>query len=489
MKNIRTIISGVIIAFFGGFIALYIYTRFLDNPQVVEVKESSSEMPVQLASMPAAGELPDLTYAAEKSVHAVVHITTEIETQRQQYGNDIMEFFFGDRYRYQQPQQPRMQRATGSGVIISKDGYVVTNNHVIKGADRIKVVMNNGESFEAEMVGTDPGSDIALLKLDAKKDLPYLSYGNSDNLKIGEWVLAVGNPFNLTSTVTAGIVSAKSRNIGIIRQGQDGRLPIESFIQTDAAVNPGNSGGALVNMRGELIGINTAIASRTGSYTGYSFAIPVSIFSKIVADLKEFGVVQQALVGIIMGEVNSELVEEEGLDKIEGVYVADVAEDGGAAKAGIEKGDVVLSINGFKTNSMTQLREQVSKYRPGDKVKVLVKRDNKKKHFDVVLRNSQGETGVVKVTAEVLGAKIANLKAKERYNLGLRYGVKILELNRGQFKDAGVRKGFIITHVNKRPIRSKNDVMSIIKKAEGNILVEGYYPNGEPAYYVFSIDN
>ncbi|TKG90437.1 Do family serine endopeptidase [Puteibacter caeruleilacunae] len=487
MKNIKKVLGNAAIAFLGGFLALYIYVNYINRPEVSTIQHTI-DTPAQFASMstPPPGELPDLTYAAEKSVHAVVHIQTE--TQREGYarGGSLYDFFFGNPYR-QYPQEPQIQRGSGSGVIISDDGFIVTNNHVINGADKIKVVLNDNREYEASLIGTDPSTDVALLKIESKEKLKFLTFGSSDNLKLGEWVLAVGNPFNLTSTVTAGIVSAKSRNINII-QGSQNQIPIESFIQTDAAVNPGNSGGALVNMRGELVGINTAIASQTGSYSGYSFAVPVTIVQKVVADLKEFGIVQRALLGIMYREVTADFAKENDLDKIEGVYVAEVTEDGGADEAGIEKGDVLIAINGNAINSGAQLKEQISQFRPGDKVNVLVKRDNKKKQFTVTLRNTHGNTEIAKNTVEVLGAKIKEITYEEKAKLGIRNGVRIVEIGKGQLKDAGIREGFIIVEVNKTRINSNEDFVSIIKKVTGGVLVEGIYPNGEPAYYVFSVD-
>jgi Do/DeqQ family serine protease len=372
----------------------------------------------------------------------------------------------------------------GSGVIISDNGYIVTNNHVIDEAEKIKVVLNDKREFEAKLIGADPTTDVALLKIDAS-NLPFIKYGNSNDLKLGEWVLAVGNPFNLTSTVTAGIVSAMARNLGI----NDEELSIESFIQTDAAVNPGNSGGALVNQRGELVGINTAIASQTGVYSGYSFAVPVTIVKKVVSDLKEYGEVQRALLGVNIADVTAELAEEQNLDKVEGVFVGGVPEDGAANAAGIKQGDVILSVGGIKVNSMAELQEKVSQYRPGDKVVVVVKRDNKEKQFNVTLRNRHGDTQVVRGDEKelVLGAEIEGINNKDREQLGIDYGIKVAEINKGKLKDAGIEKGFIITSVNKRPVNDAGDLKREISNARGGILVEGIYPNGETAYFVFSV--
>jgi len=337
----------------------------------------------------------DFTYAAEKSVNSVVHVTTMHKVAPSQarggFSDPLFEFFFG------RPQQPREQEepkerpgGAGSGVILSEDGYIVTNNHVVENASSIEITLNDKRAFKAEIVGVDPTTDIALLKIDANGLTPML-FGNSDELRIGEWVLAVGNPFNLTSTVTAGIVSAKARNINILTAD----LKIESFIQTDAAVNPGNSGGALVNTRGELVGINTAIASRTGSFAGYSFAIPASIVSKVVADLKEFGVVQRAILGVQLRDINSEFAKENKLPTLDGVYIVNVLEKGAAQLAGIKEGDIITAIGSVRIKSTAELQEQVGRYRPGNIVQVTVLRKDKEHKFDVELRNLSGDIGMV----------------------------------------------------------------------------------------------
>ncbi|NCB08278.1 MAG: trypsin-like serine protease, partial [Bacteroidia bacterium] len=327
MKNIGKISITLIMVIAGAFIAVWAYSTFFDKPEVVTITQ---EQPIKYATLTATGEtgLPDLTFAAEKSIHSVVHITTQsLRGGGWSSGNPFFDEFFGLRN-----QEPQIAEGFGSGVIISEDGFIVTNNHVIEKAQKIKVILNDKREFDARLVGTDPSTDIALLKVDSN-NLPFLTYGNSDELKLGEWVLAVGNPFNLTSTVTAGIVSARARNLGINTED----LSIESFIQTDAAVNPGNSGGALVNQQGNLVGINTAIASRTGSFTGYSFAVPVSIVRKVVTDLKEFGEVQRALLGVKIGDVNANVAKDLNLDKVEGVYVGEVTENGAAREAGIKE--------------------------------------------------------------------------------------------------------------------------------------------------------
>jgi len=481
MTNLKKGLFTLLVALFGGFFALWTYTHYFEDPKVVVMPQ---DQPVHYTSMSTSsgGELPDLTFAAENSVHAVVHITV---TQKGRYysSNNIFEWFFGDGNGLSQ-QMPARQ-GSGSGVVISADGYIVTNNHVIDEADEINVVLNDKREFKAKLIGTDPSTDVALLKIDAE-NLPTLKFSDSDNLKLGEWVLAVGNPFNLTSTVTAGIVSAKGRDIGI----NPDQMRIESFIQTDAAVNPGNSGGALVNTRGELVGINTAIASQTGSYSGYSFAIPSNIVQKVVADLKMYGDVQRAMLNVKIGTVNAEIAKKYDLDKIEGVFVDEVQSSGAADLAGIKAKDVITSIDGVPVNSSAELQEQISKHRPGDKIIVEVKRDNKKKPFNVTLRNKHGDTEILKGDNSdgIFGAKFVAISDRDKEQLGLQQGVKIIELGSGKFKDAGIKKGFIITQVNKSTISEVNDLLRIIKNSRGGILVEGIYPNGEVAYYVFGND-
>ena len=379
-----------------------------------------------------------------------------------------------------------IRQGIGSGVIITSDGLIVTNNHVVEDADEISVVLNDKREFKAKLVGTDPSSDLALIRISAS-DLPVIKFGNSDDLKLGEWVLAVGNPFNLTSTVTAGIVSAKSRNIGI----NPDQMSIESFIQTDAAVNPGNSGGALVNVRGELIGINTAIASQTGSYSGYSFAIPSNIVQKVVGDLKEYGDVQRAMLNVEINEVDATTAQKYNLDKIEGVYVKTAQKGGAAELAGIKDNDVIISIDGVNVNSTAELQEQISRHRPKDKVEVLVKRGNKMEPFNVTLRNKNGNMDIVKgdTPQDILGAKFADISNREKDELGIQAGVKVTEIGDGKFKQAGIKKGFIITQVNKYPISEVKELTHIIKNTHGGILVEGMYANGEGAYYVLGMNS
>jgi serine protease Do len=471
MKSIWKYALVFLLVIAGAFFAVVLYSAFFEKPGIVTVKETA---PVKLASYPAAdGNLPDLTFAAENTVNAVVHIMTESVQGGWSSGNPLLDFFG---YK----SEPQLAQGFGSGVILSSDGFIVTNNHVIDDAQKIKVVLNDKREFEARLIGADPTSDVALLKIEGS-DFPFLTYGNSNDLKLGEWVLAVGNPFNLTSTVTAGIISAKARNIGI----NSNTSSIESFIQTDAAVNPGNSGGALVNQRGELVGINTALASRTGSYAGYSFAIPTTIVRKVVEDLKKYGEVQRALLGVEIRGVDAEVAKEFKLDKIEGVYVANVTENGAAKEAGMKSGDVILDIQGKKVNTNAELQESISQYHPGDFVNVLVKRNNSEKLFTVKLRNKLGDTGIIHETNDLYGSQFATVSDRDKERLQIDRGIKVTKVGSGKLKDAGLVQGFIITDVNKKPVYDVDGLKRIVANASGGILVEGLLPDGSPAYFVF----
>ncbi len=484
--NAKKVLGLFFIAVFGGMVALFAYTQFV-NPRSYNVSAQQPQM-VRLTKLPEGGSsnFTDFTFAAERTVHGVVHVKTT-SMQNQAYANPFYEFFFGTRPEI----QPQPISGFGSGVIISDDGYIVTNNHVIDGAEKIEVTLNDKHTYTADLIGRDPDTDLAVLKI-KESGLPFITYGNSDDLKIGEWVLAVGNPYNLTSTVTAGIVSAKARNLNMLGSGGNRERPtasIESFIQTDAAVNPGNSGGALVNTRGELVGVNTAIASPTGSYIGNSFAIPATIVKKVVGDLIEYGKVQRALLGVQISDIDEKLWKEKGLDKIEGVYIGGLSEGGAAEAAGIKQGDIILSINSFKVNSMAELQEQVSRYRPNDKVEIEISRENKKKQFLVTLRNIDGTTKIVRKgeIVSILGAQFTELDAATKSKLGLKNGVKIAEIGDGKLRLEGVQKGFIITSVNNKVVASVDDLRSVLSGLKGGVYIEGVYPNGVVAYYAFGM--
>lgn len=454
------------------------------------------KQPVHLTGYEAApAERTDFTYAADMAVHAVVHIkaTTKVDTRMQRGGDifDPFEFFFGNGGGFQQ-RTPQPRVGSGSGVIISTDGYIVTNNHVVENSDELEVTLNDNRKFSAKIIGTDPSTDIALIKIEAK-DLKTLPFGDSEQLKVGEWVLAVGNPFNLNSTVTAGIVSAKGR--GIMTGGSD-RNKIESFIQTDAAVNPGNSGGALVNTRGELVGINTAIYSETGNFAGYSFAVPISIAGKVVSDLKQYGAVQRAVLGISIQNAEAAASNDKKVKELEGAYVAEFAQYSSAKTAGIEVGDVITAVNGVRVRSSNALQEQIGKFRPGDKVKLDVDRYGSKKTFTVELRNSQGSTAVVKKSgdaSEVLGAAFRPLSDEQKREYGVSYGIEVNGINRGKVQDAGIRKGFIIMMVNDQRISSPEDLFKIVERVqkgsseEQGLFIKGFYPNGRTQFYAINL--
>ncbi len=430
---------------------------------------------------------PDLTYAAENCVKAVVNIekTEEMRSGGMRSYDPFLEFF-GIPQGYQQEPSTRERRSGGSGVIISTDGYIVTNNHVVENAAKLKVKLNDGRTFPARLIGTDPTTDVALIKVDAT-DLPTLAFGDSDALRLGEWVLAIGSPFDLQSTVTAGIVSAKSRSLNVIPSSV--QSSIESFIQTDAAVNPGNSGGALVNVSGQLIGINTVIKSPTGTYTGYSFAVPSAIVQKVVVDLKEYGVVQRAMLGIGFREIDEQFLEEEGDDKKiaeeGGIYVASVDPDGAAAAAGIKTGDVITAISGVQTMTSGEFLEQMGRLRPGDNVKITAKRSGAVKQFDVVLRNKVGKAELLKKdyvdAAESLGGTFADLSEKGRKDLKLSGGVVVTGIKEGGIlSKARVKRGYVITHLNDRKISSVADLAKITSKITA---IDGVYPDGRAASY------
>jgi len=473
-----------VIALFGAASGAGLIKLFDTKPVTIN---SSSSQPVQFANFPDhIIQNPNFVTASALATPAVVHIKTKVNPKSSQ-GNSQEEdirSFFGRPDFFFGPQGP--QTGSGSGVIITNDGYIITNNHVIKGADEIEVILNDKRSFSATVVGTDPSTDIALVKI-TTQDLPILQFGNSDNVQVGEWVLAVGNPFNLTSTVTAGIVSAKARSVGILGGGSS----MEAFIQTDAAVNPGNSGGALVNVQGELIGINTAIATNNGSYQGYSFAVPVNIARKVVEDIKSYGTVQRAFLGVQIMEVNAELVSKEDLKVNDGVYVADFLENSAGAAAGIKKGDVIVQIDNNRVKSTPELMEIIGRKRPGDKVEVLVNRKGKQEMLAVTLRSAEGTTSIVKKAkpdfAAVLGGELENASAKELETLKIEGGVKVKKLTDGKLRDTGIREGFIITKIDRSPVLNTKDLFKILEDKKGGVLLEGYYPSGAKAYYGFGL--
>lgn len=466
----------------GALLALGIQQAFTgrDAQPVAHAPQSTAAQPVSMASTGTVSlTLPDFVDAASKSVNAVVHVTTETMVNVR---DPFADFFWG----YRPPSQVPRQGA-GSGVIVSDDGYIVTNNHVVEGADKISVSLNDLRKFDAVVIGRDPSTDLALLKIDAT-GLSTLPYGDSDALQVGQWVLAVGNPMNLTSTVTAGIVSAKARNINLLQYDPNRDLfPIESFIQTDAAVNPGNSGGALVDAQGALVGINTAIASNNGQYAGYSFAIPASIVKKVAGDLLEFGSVQRAYIGVSIRDMDQELAKEVKLERIRGVYVNGITDGGAAQEAGLKAGDVIVKVGSIDVNNVPQLQEQVGRFRPGDKVPVTVLRNGRENVFDMTLRGRDGNTAVTPVrrnaAVSALGAELAKAGSEELRALKLEHGVKVTAVNGGKFRSSGIREGFIITRIDQEAVRSPEDVQRVLASKKGGVLVEGVYPNGQRAYY------
>ena len=449
----------------------------IEQQEPVSQIEQAQQVQVQRAAFLPAEGTPDFVDAAERSVDAVVHIMTKVVRQSNTY-DDFFGALLGQLYGYPGQTRNNTMVAYGSGVVLTPDGYIVTNNHVVEGADEVEVTFNNKVKKTASIIGTDPTTDLALIKVDGE-DLHYLTFGDSDNVRIGEWVLAVGNPFKLTSTVTAGIVSAKARNLSILGEGTS----VESFIQTDAAVNPGNSGGALVNTKGELVGINAAIASHTGSYEGYSFAIPSNIVRKVVDDLLLYGETQRGYIGIYPAELTQELAEKEGLENIEGVYVADVTEGGAAVMAGVQKGDVVTAINGKKVNTVTQLMESIRQYRPGDRVNVEVNRKGHHHQYELTLLNEAGNVDVVKKGDSFynseFGLMLQPINQNDMSRLNIKKGLKIVEIRQGRFMNSGVPVDFVITKVNGTAVNSKTDLENALKNSRSRrTTIEGVYPNG-----------
>lgn len=503
-KMVMGVAAGVLLSSaIGGFTAYKLMARQqMENAAFSELFQQNPNN-IRLAGLSAANVQPvDLTKAAESSVHAVVHIrATELsKTRTVQTAPDIFDWFFGDGRGQQRQIQTQPRVGFGSGVIISKDGYIVTNNHVVEGADEITVKLNDERELKGRVIGTDPDTDLALLKIEGD-DFPTIPVGDSDALKVGEWVLAVGNPFNLNSTVTAGIVSAKARSIGTTAaNGQ--AASIQSFIQTDAAINSGNSGGALVNAAGELVGINAMLYSPTGAYSGYGFAIPTNLMTKVVSDLKVYGTVQRALLGIKGGDfttdlqMDDEVVKEmekrmEELGVKDGILVAQVIE-GGSSAGILKENDVITKLDGKKLHKFTDLQEALSKHRPGDKVQLTIVRDKKEKEVTITLKNAQGNTKVVKNAGmEILGAAFKPVDADLRRQLNLGYGLEVTGVSDGKMADAGIRKGFIILKANGQPMKTVEDLENVLKTAtqtpEQVLFITGMFPSGKRASYAVDL--
>ena len=507
-KNILGI--GAVVLLSAGVAGVTTYTMLKpENRDSLSFNEQFRQNPgARLAAYDAINAQPvDLRLAAENSLHAVVHIksTQQAKEQTVTVRDPFAEIFgdiFGNGGRQQRRVQTQPRVGFGSCVIISKDGYIVTNNHVIDGADEIIVKLNDNREFKGRMIGTDPNSDLALVKIEGD-DFPTIPVGDSDALKVGEWVLAVGNPFNLTSTVTAGIVSAKARTLGVYGIGG-----VESFIQTDAAINQGNSGGALVNAKGELVGINAVLSSPTGAYAGYGFAIPTSVMTKVVSDLKQYGTVQRALLGIkgtsLAGD--GDMMSDQPIDKsgatlsdkrkefgvVDGVWVREIVDGGSAAGSDIKVDDVIIGIDGKKVQNFADLQEAIAQHRPGDKVTVKVMRDKKEKNINITLKNEQGTTKIVKDAGmEILGAAFKELPDDLKKQLNLGYGLQVTGVTSGKMADAGVRKGFIILKANDQPMRKVSDLEEVMKAAVKSpnqvLFLTGVFPSGKRGYYAVDL--
>lgn len=483
----KNLLGAMFMAVFGAFVALFAYTRlegkrenYSKNDSLISIPSEARPVLASFEQYSGAAQV-DFTYAAEQTVHAVVHVTTSATVTYRRNMNPIWEYFYGDQYN-SRPQERKVE-GYGSGVIISNDGYIITNNHVIENAEEVKVKLNDNREMNAEIVGRDPSTDIALLRIKAE-GLPYVKYGDSDQLKLGEWVLAVGNPFTLGSTVTAGIVSAKGRSLGLL----DNNYDIESFIQTDAAVNMGNSGGALVNTNGLLVGITSAIFTPTGAYAGNSFAIPVSIVRKVVEDLKEFGEVQRAVIGVTISDVTPQIADKDNLKEIKGAIITGLAEKGPAYDAGLKEKDVIIALNGVQVVSVTELREQISKFRPGDKTNITYIRGGKSSTVPITMRNIDNNTNIVKPGeggGYVFGARLESLTRDDYANFRIDYGVKVTEVNDGFFRDHSIRKGSIILTVNGKKVKSAADVRQFTNNGQSLTSIEGIDSSGTVFSYQF----
>ncbi len=491
LKNVFLV---VLISAATAVLSVWGYGKYIQN-DYSDIQTSNGKLPVNYARFfgdKTPGSTVDFTAAASSATPAVVHIKTK--TKARQVTNNLpkgkspfSDFFgnddpFGDFFNGPRVQTIPEQMASGSGALISDDGYIVTNNHVVDGADEVNVTLSNRKSYKGTVIGTDPSTDLAVIKIDAGKNLPYMVYGNSDDVKLGQWVLAIGYPLNLDVTVTAGIISAKSRSIGINRS----KSPVESFIQTDAAVNPGNSGGPLVNTNGELIGINSAIASPTGSYAGYSYAIPVNIVRKTVNDLIKYGAVQRGYLGLSYAPegISDQQKKAMGVKDGDGIFVTGVADDGAAIQAGIKKGDFITKINGANINSSAELQEQLSRYKPSDKIDVTFVRNGSEKTVPVTLKNKSGTYAQVKAETlgDRLGGELATVDAAAAKKNNIGGGVQVKKLGTGALKNSRIQEGFIIMSVNGHEVKTVEDLNSILANATGTVKLEGIYPGYDETY-------
>ena len=496
----QVIISGSIALFVS--IVSFLLMNKIFSIDTVEVKvEQQNNTPASkvMYHLNSNGEFVplDFTQTADKVINSVVFIKSSFISknpyrnyQNKELPDPFRDFFHDDQFKFffgpqgdSKRNAPRVDIATGSGVIINSGGYIITNNHVIENAESVEVILYDNRTFKAKIIGTDPSTDLALIQISAN-DLPALPLLNSDSVKVGEWVLAIGNPFGLNSTVTAGIISAKARNINILKD----QYAIESFLQTDAAINPGNSGGALVNIEGRLIGINTAIASSTGAYNGYGFAIPSNIVNKVVEDLLKFGVVQRGVLGIMIRTLNGDLAKENEIEITEGVYVDSLLNNSAAGIAGIKKGDVIISIDGEKTLSSPKLQEIIAGHRPGDKVKVLVDRNGKQKEFEVILNNRSGNNSLVKKEEtnllEILGCELKEVDSKTAKKLGIEGGIIVTKLTDGKLKrSTQIQEGFIITHTNNQPVKTVTEFIKKVQGSNDGVMIQGIYEDIPGKYY------
>lgn len=489
----KKLLGFFLVGLFSAMVAIFAMNKMNGNDNNETKVIFQENQPASLTTLPAAQPVlaaDGFVSAANVATPAVVHIKTTSSTQTTSRGNSIWDFF-GDQY------ESVPQMSSGSGVILSSDGFIVTNNHVIEDADHIQVIMDDKKEYEAELIGRDPSTDLAVLKINAPKSLSYLTFANSDQVQVGEWVLAVGNPFNLASTVTAGIVSAKARNINILRE-KAGNLAIESFIQTDAAVNPGNSGGALVDLKGNLIGVNTAIATPTGTYAGYSFAVPANLVEKVVEDITEFGVVQRGFLGVSIISVTADQAKEMGMDKVEGVYISEIVRGSGAEDAGIQAGDIITKINGTVVKTSPELQELVARYRPGDQLDVKLFRKGNSYNKTVTLKGKDNTTALLTKkettkstsTLNKLGGVFEEISESEAQSIGVKGGVKVKKLKGGILSEyTELREGFVITKVNNIDINNVDEFEKMIERNSGEgILLEGRYPGQKGTrFYAFGM--
>lgn len=475
----RGILIALLSAIVGGLTA-YAVVNCMTKEQVrtVQMADGAQFRTVNLSH----DNWPDFTYAAESAVDAVVYVKVVSTQTQQQAPSSIFDFFFG--FPESGAPQQRERVGSGSGVIIREDGYIVTNNHVIDGATRIEVTLNNNQTYPATLVGTDPATDVALLKIDAS-GLPIIPFGDSDKLRLGEWVIAIGSPYDLRSTITAGIVSAKGRSM----PNYTGEFKIESFIQTDAAVNPGNSGGALVDKAGNLVGINTAIISQTGSYAGYSFAVPSNIVKKIAYDLMDFGSVKRAVLGITMGPIDDKIADDLKLSSRNGVYISEVSKSGAADKAGVKAGDVLVAIDSTKITTPASVQETVSRFSPGDDAVLTVIRDGKELKLDVTFKGTSQENGTLSDDGSIAfyGSSIKAADEETLAKYGIKSGVQIVDLGPGKLMEAGAVEGFIIQYVNDHPVKTPQEVIDIVKKSKRTVFIEGITPSGRTGYFGFGV--